>query len=401
MVIRSALTSVLALLLPAAIAGQTVPDEVFGLKSCGSSPPVCGNTPSAVPVHLFSFFVDGSGFRDRGTVTLAGAPVDVDGLAISPVHGLLAFRIDRAPNGQVDGSYLLGLDPHTAVAYPRGPRLTREVRGAAIDAQGALWTLDSAANELVRIDPVLGFELGAGLPLRESGRPFSVSDISDLAIAGDGTFHVTSRNEIYTLDVTTGDLTLVLTDTGTGNAGATFVTAAGPRTLITFDVNYIDDLFRYDLSLPNTPRTLLIGNVLPLFNAGRGDLASLPNDVVVARCAFRNGSGVNPAAYGCLSAPVVGRTWRATIDTTPLTAATIVAFALTPDPGLPFLGGEILVGLAPPPSLQTGMGSHSLTLPSVAAMIGSVVPTQGLRIDNVGPTTRLVPLNAQDLVVGL
>jgi hypothetical protein len=390
------------LVLTAVTAAQGIPDKIFGLKSCGSSPPICGTVPSAVPVHLYSFLPDGSAFVDHGPVTLAGAQVDLDGLAMSPAHGLLGFRLERGIQNQYAASYLVVVDPHTAVVHPRGLRLDREIRGACFDGRDELWVLDARRSELLRVDPASGAEVGVPIALREGGRPFSLSDICDLAIAGDGTFHITARNDIYTVDLATGDLRSILTDTGHGNAGAVFATAAGPRILITFDVNYIDDLLRYDLGAPNPGATVLLSNIIPLFNAGRGDLAALPNDRILASCTFRDGGGVNPAEYRCVSRPAVGTVWRTEIATTPNTVSTFLAVAVLPDPGIPLFGGEVLIGLAPAPSIvANGLGSHALSIPNQAALVGATAATQGFRIDGRGPTTVLVLLNAEDLRFGV
>lgn len=389
------------LTLAGAVTSQSLPDKVFGLKSCGSSPPVCGTVPSAVPVHLFSFLPDGSAFVDHGPVTTSGVQVDLDGLAMSPVHGLMAFRLDPDANNPHRFSSLVAIDATTAIAYPRGPQLDREIRGACFDSLDQLWVIDSRADALVQIDPVTGVEIGVALELTENNRPFSLHDISDLAIAPDGTFHITSRNDVYSLDTATGELTSILTDTGHGNAGAVFSFAAGPRILITFDVNYIDDLLRYDLTTPNAPPAVLLSNIIPLFNAGRGDLAMLPNDRILASCLFRNGSGVNSDDYRCVSRPAVGTVWQTEVETNMSTVSTFLAIALTPDPGLPFLGGEVLIGLAPAPAIVTGNGSHALAIPNVSALIGSEAFTQGFRIDGRGPTTVLVLLNAEDLRLGV
>ncbi len=121
-----------------------------------------------------------------------------------------------------------------------------------------------------------------------------------------------------------------------------------------------------------------------------------------ASCTVRNGSGLNPVAFQCVSPPVVGGTWRSSITATPNTISSYIAVALGgPHPGLPFANGEILIQLAPSPVLVPGTGSFSLAIPNQPGAIGLQVATQGLRIDNVGPTTALVLLNALDLQFGI
>ena len=69
----------------------------------------------------------------------------------------------------------------------------------------------------------------------------------------------------------------------------------------------------------------------------------------------------------------------------------------------PLLGGEVLIQLTPPPILIPVPATGTLTIPMPAATSGQgfLLVTQGLRVDNVGPTTRTVLLNAQDLMLGI
>ncbi|MEM7310973.1 MAG: hypothetical protein AAF682_30165 [Planctomycetota bacterium] len=119
-----------------------------------------------------------------------------------------------------------------------------------------------------------------------------------------------------------------------------------------------------------------------------------------ASCTFRNGTGVNPTGFSCVTVPVIGMDWEVEVATTPTTLATYVAVAAkpgtTPVPGL----GEILLGLAAPLVLLEGLGTHITPLPTDCGLIGSNFASQGLRLETgrVGPVAVL--LNAQDLVVG-
>ena len=118
-----------------------------------------------------------------------------------------------------------------------------------------------------------------------------------------------------------------------------------------------------------------------------------------ARCVLRNGSGVNPLGFDCVTAPALGSTWSSTIATTPQTISTLVALAATPAQ-TPFFGGEILIGLVPTPLLQTGNGAHATPIPNVSSLMGVTLHAQGIRFEQTpgGPTAEL--LNAQDLTLG-
>ncbi|MFO1054925.1 MAG: hypothetical protein U1F36_22115 [Planctomycetota bacterium] len=125
------------------------------------------------------------------------------------------------------------------------------------------------------------------------------------------------------------------------------------------------------------------------------------NDVH-AECTIRNGSGINPLAFRCVTPPVLGGTWQSVIGTTPNTLATFVAVGLGgPSPGIPLFGGELLIQPSPAPVLVPGTGSFSLSIPAGPSWLGVQIPTQGLRVDLVGPTQQIVLLNALDLTFGL
>lgn len=120
-----------------------------------------------------------------------------------------------------------------------------------------------------------------------------------------------------------------------------------------------------------------------------------------ASCTIRNGAGINPVDYVCVTTPVIGTNWQCTIGTNANTLTTIVALAPGgPHPGLPFLNGEILVQLTPFPILVEGVGFFSFAIPSDNGLIGLPVATQGVRVDSVGPTQAVILLNAIDLVLG-
>ena len=125
------------------------------------------------------------------------------------------------------------------------------------------------------------------------------------------------------------------------------------------------------------------------------------NDSGAASCTSRNGSGINPVGFTCTTRPVQGSNWQAQIATNVNTVAAFIAFAPGgPHPGFPLLGGEVLVQISPAPILLQGTGAFSVPIPLGAIWLGYPISTQGLRLDNVGPTTTFVLLNALDLVLG-
>src|SRR5262245_54618776 len=122
-----------------------------------------------------------------------------------------------------------------------------------------------------------------------------------------------------------------------------------------------------------------------------------------ARCTSRNGSGVNPVGFTCLTLPVLGTSWQSQIAVTANTVSTYIAFAPGgPNPGFllpPF--GEVLVQLSPSPVLAPGSGSYSVAIPNLPIWLGYPLTTQGVRFDVVAGNPTFVLLNALDLVLGL
>ena len=257
--------------------------KIFGVKSrscfnvgdCESAFP--SGFVSAPQAHLFSFESDGTNFIDLGPITLnevEEVEIDVDGLAQSPTYGLLGFQLDHDATGAVSRSTLLSIDPVTAVASPIGTALPREIRGATFDATDQLWVIDALGAEVLQIDPATGAEVpGTAVSPTFFGTPGIVSDSSDLAQHPDGTFYITSASDIYTLDILTGDLTLVTAQPDQSLAGMAFTPGAEEH-LFTYDIFFEDDLFRFDLNMSGIPRTTLLADIIDTFAAGRGDLAA-------------------------------------------------------------------------------------------------------------------------------
>ena len=254
-------------------------EKVFGLKSENAGQ-VLRSRP---PVRLYSFDSDGTGFTDIGTVAMNRTPIDVDGLAQSPRHGLLAFQVFTA-TAPVTASALVSINPANAVATLVGPTLTgRNLRGATFDHNDRLWAIDATSNELVEIDPVSGLIIGSPIGLTWNASPFDLGDGTDTTVRNNGEFLLMDFNvntRFFALDRTTGQVTLIGTDTVpqapnsvTFVSGAAFTNASGSD-LFAYEANGLDDIYRYDSSLAFA-RTLVFGNIIPSFNSGRGDLAAL------------------------------------------------------------------------------------------------------------------------------
>lgn len=127
-----------------------------------------------------------------------------------------------------------------------------------------------------------------------------------------------------------------------------------------------------------------------------------PAGALTAQCVFTNGTGVNPPDFACATLPVLGTTWQGSITLTTNTIATLLAYS---DGGIgtpvPVFGGELLLNPLPSLSLFTGFGSYSIPIPASSTWLGTVLALQGVRVDVVGGTLAIVPLNAQQLVLGL
>ena len=129
---------------------------------------------------------------------------------------------------------------------------------------------------------------------------------------------------------------------------------------------------------------------------------TLAFDDLGAACRFRNGSGINPPDYSCITTPVLGSTWIGAIASTAGTITTFLAFAPGgPHPGTPLLNGELLVQVSPPVVAVQSPGGFAIPIPNGSSWLGFTVATQGVRLDNQGGVPTFVLLNAIDLVLGL
>jgi hypothetical protein len=269
---RSTTASVAGPVLVAALlaAPTTAFATVYGLESTEGS-------GSAAPTQLFSFEENGSGVTVIADVMVGGEDIDADALAQSPAHGLRAYRLIGT------SSQLISINSTTGAATHIGAALAnREMRAAAFDALGRLWVVDATNNVLLRIDPATGAVVGSAVPLMLGMSAFTITaDGSDIAFAANGTAVLVDSNSVYSLNTATGAVALLFQDSALQtdlspvfHVGAAFVAGVGGGKLFVFDVNGTDDVFFYqNLS---TPRVLYDEDFSSSFNAGRGDLASLP-----------------------------------------------------------------------------------------------------------------------------
>ncbi len=260
--------------------------EMWGVKTHGPF--------SEPPSTLFRFDADGQSFTEVGIISLDGQPVDVDGLAIDAFQGLYGF----VP-GDASG-LLIRIDPSTALATGIGMISGREIRGASFTETGELIGIDILSSSLVEVDPVTGAQVGDAIPLTLEGETFAVDAGTDLAIHADGTAVISSGLvDIYTVDLETGILTLLLADqevTDDGIAphgsGLAFPTDPTDERLFLYDINGVDEILAYDL-MPPFNRELIYPDIVPGYNAGRGDLASYPGE-------FMTGVGDGTPGHGPL-----------------------------------------------------------------------------------------------------
>lgn len=287
----------IAALLLLAASTPSMAGVVYGLKSRAVS------AISEPPTRLFRFQAAGGGFVDIGGVTLGGTAVDADALAISGAGRLYGYALSS------NGSTLISISATTAAASTIGSALSgRDIRGAAFDSAGVLRVLDSARNELLAINPLTGLIVGAARALTLGGNAFDLGNVTDIAQRADGTFFVTDLNRIYTLNVATGALTLAYDDTtippgslSQALAGAAFSADFSPSALFAYEINGTDDIFRY-ATTGGFARTTVFSNIIPSFNAGRGDLAAAPPAVP------------EPATWIAAAFAVIATAWRARLD---------------------------------------------------------------------------------------
>lgn len=232
---------------------------------------------SQPPTTMFWFDESGENYRELPRVTLGGLEIEADGLAMSPRGELFAIQVSAG-----GGSRLLSLNPITATATAMGPVLTgRNIRGATFTLSGRLLTFDYALKELLEVNPVTGEQVGVAVAL--STNLNATTTAGDLTQMPDGSLLFAYHEFLYQLDPCNGTLTQVHQDTAPLPdgyipycCGIACVPGSEPANkLFGYEASENDSVYHY-LPSTNYARTLHVNNIVPSYNAGRGDLAGLP-----------------------------------------------------------------------------------------------------------------------------
>lgn len=246
---------------------------------------------SQAPTTMFWFDENGANYRELPRVTLSGTEIEADGLAMSPKGELFAFQVNTS-----GGSRLLWLNPTNAVATVIGSVLAgRDIRGAVFTLSGRLLAFDCAAHALIEVDPSTGLQTGAAVPLSpDIGFTTTAGDLTQMP---DGSLVFAYHDSLYALDARTGSLSLLFQDKSPlpdGNipfcCGIACVPGSDPASkLYCYEASQDDSVYQY-LPSSNYTRLLLYNDVVPGYNAGRGDLAALPGGVVELQSFDVNGT---------------------------------------------------------------------------------------------------------------
>jgi fibronectin type 3 domain-containing protein len=271
------------ILAPIAVAMADLPDKaVMGIRALGQTGSCAGNTCSAS--ELFSYRAGGvCPSLVHGVLTLSSKQLDIDGLAVSPNFGALAFELQHDAAGVITGSRLVAVNHLNATVVAVGPVLSnRTIRGAAF-LSDALWAIDSQSDTLLEIQPILGTIVGAPIPLMLNGQSYNVGKNSDITFHSSGLLILADDDNFYALDKTNGILTHLYKDTLAVEPGifphlSGIVFAPQPDTGALFlnglNTNGAEKLFHYSETFTRTP-------ILPeipyaaTFDASAGDLGSV------------------------------------------------------------------------------------------------------------------------------
>lgn len=248
--------------------------EVWGVKSrnivgAGTQP----------PSTLFRVSAFGGPLFVVGQVTLGGNDIDVDALAMDSMDELYGFEVIS------DGasSRLITINLADAAATVVGLELPgRNIRGATITAGGRFLAIDTASSELLEIDRDSGLAVGPGIELTLGGTPLALSHVTDLVEDGAGGLILVDHNVFYALEEGSGELEHLYTDMDPGPDGRIVYHVGLAREtedlrdaqFVAYDGNGTDDIFAYSAD-GNFARTEIALHIIPEYNAGGGDLASV------------------------------------------------------------------------------------------------------------------------------
>ncbi len=241
-------------------APMTAARSIYGVKSAPGD-------PSSAPGYLFACREDGTQMSLVGLLTVAGAPVDIDGLAMNASDELFGFELTPT------GSRLVSIDRETAAATRIGTQLAgRTIRGGAFDTSGALWALDVNAGRLLTID-VSDAGVVEVIPLTLGGSPLIPDPACDIAFDADGGAWVSNGDDLFSLEITTGRLQFASLMTGMRTAGlCASIHAIGDDHLF-----YADSGQQLDSGWVRTRHGFevlrLYRNIAPVISTGVADLA--------------------------------------------------------------------------------------------------------------------------------
>ncbi len=272
-------------------------------------------------------------------VTTSPALTSVRGLATTPSGVLYAIQ-DGGLTTVPDKLYTI--DVTTGLTTFIGNCSHNGLQGFASDLAGNLYAWDLGPGTGVGVGLVVVDAL-TGATTDVNPAVGNTVDIQTLATAPSGVLFG-GRNSLYTVDTSTGVVTLVGAGGFTDLRGMEFVPAAG--------------------------------------------------------CSQFNGSGVNPLVCSCASLPVLATPWNITVTPAATTVATLVFFSTTALPvPVPLFGGEALI--APPVvDIGTAVGAHTLLLPQDASLAGLGLFGQGLRLNALPAGLSIELTNAISATLG-
>ncbi|MEM7305886.1 MAG: hypothetical protein AAF682_04415 [Planctomycetota bacterium] len=307
------------------------------------------------------------------------------------------IEIDRATGA---GTYIGEIGNASEGGCGRVPDLAYDPLGDVLYGYGDYCANCTTCDTLLRIDPDTGeaTPIGAtGFMGGGNGLGWDVNSATLYGTPSDG-------GSLVTLDTVSGAATSVPGTVGVvpGSLnGLAFHPDTGELygSLQRNGVKSLDD-FQLVVIDTATGVTTTVGTTVKGIDA----LAFDPGFGPVAACAFRAGSGANPAGYDCVTAPALGEPWESSVATAPtvgtVTLSTIVATGLGGPTGGVFAAGWELLILPPYAAVDVAAGSHSLPVPALSSLLGVGIATQGARLE-AGPAGILpVLLNAQDLMLG-
>ena len=289
--LRALMLNVCAVLLCA-----TAQAQVYGLKQSAatlSDAVLFTITPTTPPV------TGASTVTATVSVTLGGAPVSADGLAINGNNELFAY-VSNNGDLTIPGdatAQLVSLNKTTGVANLIGAVVLQDVyvTGAAFDMQGRLWilTLDQmtgvARTQLRQINPADGSVIGPAITV--TGAAWNDVSTVDIAFDVDNNAYLSGFRSIFSLDMATGATVAIQTlpysltsDGSTPNFGGMAFyrhgevwleqSSAVDRIVYAPAVNApVGDFFNTILDLTAATATV---------NSGRMDLAARPNRVTAS-----------------------------------------------------------------------------------------------------------------------